>query len=39
MTTNTSDGFASDRFYSYTLPGVLLVWLAVVLMIGSWLAE
>jgi hypothetical protein len=36
---NISDGFASDRFYSYTLPSILLVWLVVVLIVGSWLAE
>jgi hypothetical protein len=36
---NTADGFVSDRFYSYTLPAILLVWLAVVLMAGSWVAE
>ncbi len=36
---NVSGGFASDRFYSYTLPAILLVWLVVVLMVGAWLTE
>jgi hypothetical protein len=36
---NTSNGFTSERFYGYTLPGILLAWLVVVLMVGSWLAE
>ncbi len=29
--------FKRDRFYSYILPGSLLLWLALVMSIGWWL--
>jgi hypothetical protein len=32
---NTPESFNGDRFYNYTLPGILLVWLALVLTLGS----
>lgn len=36
---NTLNAFTGERFYNYTLPGVLLVWLTMVLTVGSWLGR
>lgn len=28
--------FAGNRFYTYTLPASLLLWLVLVLIVGAW---
>lgn len=34
----TPERFTRDRFYNSTLPASLLLWLALVLIIGAWLS-
>lgn len=32
----TPELFTGDRFYNYTLPASLLLWLVLVLIVGAW---